>query len=77
MKALTWVFDPFSSECTYIQYIRFNYDCKINQKTINLEIVDTLKLLNTLSTKEVSINDWRLSEESFKLLTEIKDIEQI
>ena len=75
MNAFARVFEPLSSQGSCIDIIDINLDYNHNQMIKFIEIDKSLKLLSTFKVRELSIQNWYVTQKIFKILAEnIKDI---
>ena len=70
INAFTRVFEPLSTQGSYIDFIRIGSILSDSQMIKLIEIDESLKLLSTFKIRRLWINDWYVTEESFKILSE-------
>ena len=70
INAFKRVFEPLSSQGFYIYKIIIRLDYSDSQMIKLIEIIETLKILNTFKVRTLVIEYWYVPEEIFNILTE-------
>ena len=73
MNAFTQAFEPLSSLGSYIGHIRIDLDYYNYGRSAYLNLVKVLKLLSNFKIRRVTVVNWYVTDQMFKMLVEFKD----